>query len=69
MPREYAPFQVYYPIKGGFTFTYCNTGDFFSFFLQKLLVKKTHFERGIDAFNYFSLISVILFCNQDHPFD
>lgn len=30
MPREYAPFQVYYPIKGGFTFTYCNTGDILS---------------------------------------
>jgi len=30
-------------------------------------VKNDHFIGGVDGFSYFSLISVILFSNQDHP--
>ena len=30
-------------------------------------IKNYHFERGVDGFSYFSLISVILFSDQDHP--
>jgi len=26
-----------------------------------------HFEKGVDGFTYFSLISVILISKQDHP--
>jgi hypothetical protein len=29
--------------------------------------KNSHFERGCNDFSYFSLISVVLFSNQDHP--
>jgi hypothetical protein len=29
--------------------------------------KMTILEEGVDGFSYFSLISVILFSNQDHP--
>jgi hypothetical protein len=31
-------------------------------------LKNDHFEWGVDGFRYFSLISVITFSNQDHPF-
>jgi hypothetical protein len=32
-------------------------------------VKNDHFDRGVDGFSYFSLILVILFSNQDHPWN
>ena len=46
----------------------------FSYFSLKVaghgqqMSKMTIFKGGVDSFSYFSLISVILFSNQDHPF-
>ena len=45
----------------------------FSYFSLKVaghgqkMSKMTIFKGGVDSFSYFSLISVILFSNQDHP--
>jgi hypothetical protein len=50
----------------------------FSYFPLKIVFRKlldkvktgkkiTNLKGGVDGLNYFSLISVILFSNQDHP--
>jgi hypothetical protein len=38
-----------------------------SYWTQSEQVKNDNFERGVDGFNYFSLILDILFSNQDRP--
>jgi hypothetical protein len=74
LPRIVLKFIKTCVISTGLIFFFFSYLTDFSYFSLKVaghgqnMSKMTIFKGGVDGFSYVSLISVILFSNQDHPF-